>query len=286
MTWYRTDVLNDWMARLVPNGQGKGWAKGRTAATDARVARSAAGHRGRMYVQHVPPALDRRHRSGSPRTLPLEWSDTMGYVVGLIATDGCLVNTGRHLSFDSGDEELVRTFLRCLGRSLTYRRLTTKSGGVYYKTQFGDAGLYRWLQGIGLTPRKSLVLGAIDVPDRSLLPTVRGLFEGDGHISNFVHRPTPSTCPDYEYERLCVYFNSASRPHLEWVRERLARRLGLSGYLEMLKPREGRHDFFRLKFGKHDSIKLLQGIYPRADVPKLDRKWKIWDDYAHRHQTH
>ncbi|HZP95285.1 MAG TPA: hypothetical protein VFC31_02970 [Candidatus Limnocylindria bacterium] len=62
-------------------------------------------------------------------------------------------------------------------------------------------------------PRKSLIRGAIDVPDGNL-PPLR-LLDGDGYIASFVHRPTVATYPIYDYERLWVCFNSASRSHLE-----------------------------------------------------------------------
>lgn len=263
-------------------GEGKGWAKGRNAATDARIARAAAAHRGRTYVRHLSAEEDRRYRHGTARTLPLEWSDAMAYVVGLMATDGCLISNRRHLNFKSQDEQLVRTFLQCLGRPMRYGTIVGRTGNLHYVAQFGDVRFYRWLEDVGLTPRKSLTLGALDVPDAYLFPTVRGLFDGDGNIQNFTHRPTLSTYPEYTYERLWVFFNSASRVHLEWVRARVEGALGLCGYLEQLKTPPGKHDFFRLKYGKHASIALLHAMYPQEDVPKLQRKWTVWNEYRVR----
>lgn len=265
-------------------GEGKGWARGRTAATDARVSRSAAGHYGMSYQRHLTPEQDRRYRGLGARTLPLEWSETMAYVVGLMATDGCLITRGRrHLTFDSADEGHVRTFLGCIGRHPTYRlKRDKRSGEVSYQAQFSDARFYRWLRSIGVHPRKSLTIGAIDVPDEFIAPLARGLFEGDGHIANFSHAPTRSAYPNYVYERLWVYFNCASRPHLEWLRDTLERTLRISGYIEDRPPTETRKAFFRLKFGNRDSVTLLRAMYPHPDVPKLERKWKIWDDYARR----
>lgn len=240
--------------------------------TDPRVAHYTASHRGMSYRRH----------GVYPRTLPLEWSDEMAYVVGLMATDGCLINTGRHLSFDSADEQLVRTFLRCLGRSLNYAAVPTRTGGVAYQARFSDVRFYQWLLTIGLMPRKSLTLGAIDVSDRFLLPVVRGLLDGDGHISNFVHHPTPGTFPEYEYERFWVYFNSASRPHIEWLKQRLSALLSIDGYIERRPPREGRREFFRLKYGKHASSVLMQRLYEHPQAPRLERKWAMWDRYARK----
>ncbi len=262
---------------------GKGWAKGLNAATDARVARGAAAHEGLQYVRHLPAALDRRFRGGSGRTLPLQWSDAMAYVVGLMATDGCLVSDGRHLSFDTADEQLAITLLRCLGRPIRYERRRTRLGRTVFKVQMGDAELYRWLVSVGLTPRKSLSLGAIDVPEDQASHLVRGLLDGDGTIQNFFHAPTRSRYPNYRYERLWVFFTSASSAHITWLRDLLKDLLDVAGYVERRPARPPRHEFYRLKYGKRDSIKLLRSIYPRPGVPKLERKWEIWRGYADRH---
>lgn len=266
----------------VMRGEGKGWAKGRTASSDERVRRNAQSRQGLIYVRHLHPSDDRRYRAGSPRTLPLEWSETMAYLVGLMATDGGLSSDRRHVTFDSGDEDLVKTFLGCLGRQPVYRIKRSETGDVSYQAQFSDVRFYRWLRSIGIHPRKSLTIGAIDAPDDLIGPLARGLFEGDGHISNFVHAPTRSAHPDYLYERLWVYFNCASRSHLDWLKAAFERTLGIFGYIERRPPTDTRKEFFRLKFGNHDSVTLLRAMYPNADVPKLERKWRIWHEYKSR----
>ena len=262
-------------------GEGKGWAKGKSAANDPRVARAAAAHVGLTYLSHLADGEGKYHRSA--RGLALEWSDAMAYIVGLTATDGCLITGRRKINFKSADRDLVATYLGVLGRTNHIKTKPTKRGGVVHYTEFGDAALYRWFQAIGLTPRKSLTLGRIEVPDQFLAPLLRGLFEGDGHIQNFVHRPTVRKQPNYTYERLLIGFNSASRAHLDWLRERVGHSYGVWTSVQKFPPKPQRHDFFRLIYGKHDSIKLLKLMYPQADVPKLKRKWDIWDRYRRRH---
>ena len=73
------------------------------------------------------------------------------------------------------------------------------------------------------------MLGAIDVPDDHLMPLVRGLLDGDGTVYTLIHRPTRRTNPDYRYERLWTFFNSASRKHVEWIQMRVACALGITG---------------------------------------------------------
>jgi hypothetical protein len=176
-----------------PSVSGRGWSAGLTAQTDPRVARSAAARRGR-------PRRPYKNRRGAP----VSWAHELAYAVGLIATDGCLYNDGRHVAFTSKDLDLIRTFLSCLGR---LARIRTKRGlGRAFQVEFSDAPLHRWLRRIGIGPRKSLTLGALDVPDEFLLSVVRGLLDGDGTIHNAAHAPTVRRYPGYLYERLSVSF--------------------------------------------------------------------------------
>jgi hypothetical protein len=260
---------------------GKGWAKGLTAATDPRVARAAAAHRGMIYERRTPFEECRWPIAGRT-TLPLEWSDEMAYIVGLTATDGCLITGRRVINFKSEDRQLVETYLGVLGRTNRIRKEKThKPGGVVYTTQFGDSQLYEWFRSVGLTPRKSLTLGAIGGPDKFIVPLARGLMDGDGGIANFVGTPTVATYPNYRYERLIVSFNSASREHLEWLRGRLWEVIPESGSLNVLR-RKHRRDMFRLQYGKHASIKLLHLFYADPKSPRLIRKWQIWNAYLQR----
>jgi len=126
-----------------------------------------------------------------------------------------------------------------------------------------------------------LTLGAIDVPDAYLIPLARGLLDGDGSISVFRDRPTRAKYPDYEYERLWVFFLSASRAHIDWLRGRIKETVGLNGYVERI-VRKKRHDLFRLKYGKRESIILLRLLYCDPNAPCLERKRSKWIDYEGR----
>lgn len=205
----------------------------------------------------------------------------MAYVVGLLATDGCLSGDRRHVILTSRDRQLVETYLACLGRPICLSTGRTRRGKLAYYAQFSDVDFYDWLLSIGLTPRKSLTLGPIDLPDAYLVPLVRGLLDGDGSIMVFRDRPTPTKYPNYVYERLWVFFLSASRPHIDWLRERLKEMVGLDGYVERI-VRKRRRDLFRLKYGKRESIILLRLLYSDPSAPCLERKRRIWTEYSSR----
>jgi hypothetical protein len=167
---------------------------------------------------------------------------------GLLATDGCLSKDRRHIILTSRDRQLVETYLQCLGRPIRWTVVRKRRKRAYY-AQFSDVAFYDWLLSIGLTPRKSLTLGAIDVPDSYLVPLARGLLDGDGSISVFRHRPTRLKYPNYVYERLWVFFLSASRFHIDWLRDRVKTRTGLEGYVERV-VRKRRRDLFSIEVWK------------------------------------
>jgi hypothetical protein len=251
----------------------KNWAKGLTKETDARIARAAEGHRGLRYVRRS--AVDRRRGPGS-RTDALSWTPAVAYAVGLAATDGCLINTGRHVAFVSTDRDLMETFLRCIGRDPSQSGI--RKDGNAYRAQFGDVELYRWLSATGLTQRKSLTLGRVDVPPDLFLDLVRGLFDGDGSISHYVHRPVLRKYPRYLYRRLTVRFHSASPEHLRWLQKRLADELSIKGaVVQESKDRE--HNMYALQYTKYASISLLTKLYEDPASPRLLRKWLIWENF-------
>lgn len=208
------------------------------------------------------------------RQEPIAWSPELAYAVGLAATDGCLINTGRHVAFVSTDRELVETFLACVGRGET----TIRQQGNAYRVQFGDVALYRWLEEIGLTQRKSLTLGRIEVPDCHFVDLVRGLLDGDGSISHYVHHPVQRDYPTYLYRRLTVRFHSASPEHLRWLQKRLVEALSIKGAL-IQQTKNRPNNMYALQYTKYASITLLSKLYEDPLSPRLLRKWLIWEDF-------
>ena len=240
---------------------GKNWAKGLTAATDPRVARMAATRRGRKRGPY-------RLRARSP----LLWSPELAYAVGLIATDGNLSPSGRHVSVSSGEREVLETFLRCVDRRAKIGHVKGGFGTHGLRVQIGDVGLYRWLQSIGLTPRKSLTLGPITIPDDVLAHLLRGLLDGDGSIIDCTYDGT-GKARGRRYRTLLVRFNTASREHAEWVRHRISERYGLHGGLWC------EDGMYQLTYAKRASRRLLPLLYPAPNVPCLSRKREVWRNF-------
>ena len=61
-------------------------------------------------------------------------------------------------------------------------------GHACHRLQWRDRELYGWLTDIGLTPRKSLTLGPLTVPDEYFADFFRGCIDGDGTILVYTDR--------------------------------------------------------------------------------------------------
>lgn len=192
----------------------------------------------------------------------MDWSAEVAYCVGLITTDGCLSSDQRHIVFTSKDYELVEHVKRGFARQNRIGRKSRAAGDIkrYHCIQVGSVELYRWLCGLGLTPRKSLTLGALKIPDGFFADFLRGHLDGDGTIMSY-HDPVFSNSV-----RLYVRFNSASQAHLDWLQTTVSRLWSLRGY-QATATRE-----FRLNYAKRESIKLLNQMYYSPEVSCLVRK--------------
>ena len=72
------------------------------------------------------------------------WAPDLAYTIGLLVTDGCLSNDGRHIVMRSSDTELLETFKECLG--INNKVGETRNGDVIsYRVQFGDVQFYNCL---------------------------------------------------------------------------------------------------------------------------------------------
>ncbi len=193
-----------------------------------------------------------------------EWSSELAYVVGLIATDGCLSRDGRHINFTSNDLQLIQTFMQCLGIK---NRIGRKKSGFAntwaYNLQFGSVFFYRWLQSIGLTPAKSKTMRAIRVPRLFFRDFLRGLFDGDGSFYSYRDMRWHSSFMYY------LIFGSASKKHVSWLQKTIAKYYGIRGHGG--KQKHAR--VYQLKYAKREAEILIRQMYHSLVVPRLNRKF-------------
>ncbi len=197
--------------------------------------------------------------------ISLKWCEKLAYAIGLLATDGCLYNDGRHIDFTSQDIQLIRTFRKCLGIN---NKIGFKTNGYSTKKcphiQFGDITFYRWLLTIGITPHKSKTINEIKIPGKYFFDFLRGHFDGDGCCYSYWDKRWRSSFMFY------ITFASASEKHIDWLRKRVKHFSGVNGFIS----KTAKNDFFQLRYAKKESKILISKMYYQKGVPCLDRKFK------------
>lgn len=188
----------------------------------------------------------------------------MAYAIGLLTTDGSLSKDGRHFDLTSKDLELVELFKKCLNlkNKITKKTRADEKIKKYFHIQFGDVLFYKFLLGIGLMPAKSKVLGDLDIPDKYFFDFLRGHFDGDGTFYSYYDPRWKSSFMFY------TVFISASRNHLELLRQKLSSSLKIKGHMTHSRDKST----YQLKYAKRESLEVLKRMYFPKGAACLARK--------------
>ena len=207
-----------------------------------------------------------REASGACR-----WSADTAWIVGLMASDGNLSKVGYAMSLTSNDVDLLESVRGILGLDNRLGRVRGGWGHACYRLQWRDRVFHTWLTDIGLTPRKSLTLGPLAVPDEYFADFFRGCIDGDGTILVYKDRQHTARNARYVYQRLYVSLVSASRPFVTWVQGTIERLIGVRGAIYD-KSGRGARPMWTLRYAKRKSLRLLPWMYASPDKPCLSRK--------------
>jgi LAGLIDADG DNA endonuclease family protein len=204
------------------------------------------------------------------------WSPAMAYVLGLLATDGCLTPPKIHprtgyqaagnVSLTQRDTEVLEKVQQLMGgTSRTYARSGT-AGGTVHMTRIGGPRTYERLVQLGLTPRKSRTLRFPDVPVELRRHFVRGCWDGDGSI--FVERGSG---------RLKASFVTASKEFAESLVTEL-RAAGLPVPRLYVETRGVDREVYQLKLSRElDVVALCRWMYDGvSEVERLSRKYETY----------
>jgi len=191
--------------------------------------------------------------------------EDLWYTIGLITTDGNLSPDHRHINITSKDTALLESVRHALGLT---NKITRKANGyssarIYGALQFGDVKLYRYLESIGLSQRKSLTLEAIAIDEQYFPDFLRGVIDGDGCIRHWRH---PSN--GNEQWEMRVY--SAAPIFSHWLHEKITQYFKVKGVVLSSSARR-KNTIYALKFGKMAAQKILSKCYYQ-DALSLRRK--------------
>jgi intein/homing endonuclease len=173
------------------------------------------------------------------------------YLIGLITSDGCLSKDGRHIDITSSDYQFLRGIKNLIG-------IGNKIGIKYgYKKQkafrilIANRSFYDFLLSLGLTHKKSLTVGALDVPKQFFVDFLRGLIDGDGSMRSWKH-------PTNFRQQWSLRIYSGSKKFLEWLDEKIKEYLKACGKLYQYN-KQG--TAYVLKFGKMAAREITKSCY-------------------------
>lgn len=181
------------------------------------------------------------------------------YLVGLVATDGCLARAKPVVTITAKDEEYLALIKRRLGITNCVGRKFNGHGQLAHGIQICSRPLFAFMAGLGLTPAKSHTIGPLDIPTAYFPDFIRGVIDGDGSIRSWIH-------PQNGGEQWSLRVYSASRRFMDWLKHRIADSFGAVGKIH---PRGNGN--FVLKYGKLSAQKVLAACY-RDGCLCLERK--------------
>lgn len=202
-------------------------------------------------------------RGPKPKKIISEvWTPDLAYAIGLIATDGCLSSDGLLIDLTSKDKEQLLNFSECVGVNFTIGSKWNSNGDKYLRIQFKNRVFYDFLLSIGLTPRKSLTMGKLTIPEKYFFDFLRGCFDGDGCFYSYWD---PRWCSSHMFY---IEFVSASKKHVDWLREELKLRVGVFGHIS----KSNKNSAFQLKYAKREAVEIIKEMYYTPGVVCLSRK--------------
>lgn len=194
----------------------------------------------------------------------LEWSPEFAYAIGLLVTDGSLSKDGRHVVLVSKDDEILDNFKKCL--NISNKKSGHSSGygkeNSCFKVQLGDRIFYDFLLSIGLMPNKTKIIKEVNIPKKYFADFLRGHFDGDGTFYSYRDKRWKSSFMYY------ASFVSASKVHIDWLREEIENNLGVKGHITKSQA----SSVYQLKYAKAESQKVIKYMYYAEGIMCLSRK--------------
>ena len=212
----------------------------------------------------------------------IKWSPDFAYAIGLVATDGNMRASGRHISFVSKDMEQIKNFLFALKiEAKSDKTFSGYKGAWAYRIQFGDVLFCNFLKSIGVYPAKSLTIGKLKIQEKYFFDFIRGCFDGDGCSYSYWDPRWKSSFMFY------IGLASGSISFVTWLQSMVSKLSNLSGHISIHRRKGGKNNYYQLRYSKYEAMKLARLMYKNQEGIKLTRKYlKIKKSLAivHKHK--
>jgi hypothetical protein len=133
---------------------------------------------------------------------------------------------------------------------------------LYHVIQFGDVLFCRFLNSIGIYPRKSKTIERVDVPYTYFFDFLRGYFDGDGCAYSYFDKRWKNSFVFY------VSFACGSGIFIDHIRAKILLFLGIKGHLTYVKGTT----LVQLRYAKKEALILVNKMYENGPELFLSRK--------------
>lgn len=192
------------------------------------------------------------------------WSSNMAYILGLIATDGCLVeheNGYNGLNITNKNKDILKNILTIINseHKISIKSRSRLSNLRYFQIQIRDKTIYADLLRLGLTPRKSKTLRMPkNIPPEFFGDFIRGCLDGDGSVIVWQD-------PRWKHAwQMRTVFYSGSLAFLRDIQKCLCGETSLTKGSIQYAARA-----YVLRYSIADSVKLYTFIYQKCNCNSL-----------------
>lgn len=195
------------------------------------------------------------------------YSPNIAYVLGLIAADGNICHSGKahalHLASD--DKDVIEKVKRLIEYGGPIYEKHRGNGKVSYSLRICDQTIFKDLQNLGITERKSLTLRPQKVPTEYLSHYLRGFFDGDGSV--WLNKRGGK-------KRLCLVWWTGSLVMAEFLLKCVR---GVcpdfkGGVVQGLTPNRNNY-YYSVTLSHRDAKLMFQFLYSQATI-YMERKYR------------
>lgn len=196
------------------------------------------------------------------------WSHDMAYILGLWWADGNIFNNVFSICLHKKDMYLLEEISGKMGYSGKLYRGNKKN---IYRLDISSKEIVKDIKLLGGTERKSLTIGFPDVPIEYLHDFIRGVWDGDGCVSNTKRGVISSICSGSEEfiknMYICLKNNNivgSLRKDNRITKEICGNSISINSTL------------YTIGISKNNTIKLRKYMYKNKNEIRMLRKYKIF----------
>jgi|SRR3989344_684354 len=199
-----------------------------------------------------------------------KWSPEMAYVLGFIGADGNICHSGRAytLQIACDDKDVIEKIKLVLGYLGPIHQKPRLNGKISYSLRICDPIIFKDLQALNVTERKSLTFIPPKMQSRYVKHFVRGYFDGDGSVVTAKRNNTSKP------KRLRSFFYTASKPMALFLHQVMIENLrDLYKAKIAMKMAHQVTPYYVILLGHHGSVSLFRYMYAGSNL-YLERKYQ------------